>query len=186
MGRLLQRRLEGMQLAHLGVCLSPTPNPSPQCYGVPRKAVVQGPTSMPAPAERTLRDTSTSFPPRSKVTLARHTCLRQRKLRVCRFACLCSPALHDVYVWLPRAIQPTTAARINYACRCNVALGPLEDRMMLTGIHTVTDLYCAVCGVAVGWQYLEAFEESQRYKEARVILEVAKLRRTRWSSPPAH
>lgn len=53
--------------------------------------------------------------------------------------------------------------------------------MLLTGMHTVADLFCAGCGVPVGWQYLEAFEESQKYKEGRVILELAKLRKAKWA-----
>ena len=66
-------------------------------------------------------------------------------------------------------------------CSVNVSLGPVEDRMLLTGMHTVADLFCVGCGQPLGWQYLEAFEESQKYKEGRVILEVAKLRKARWA-----
>lgn len=62
----------------------------------------------------------------------------------------------------------------------NVTLGPVEDRMLMTGMHTVADLFCALCATPVGWQYLEAFEESQKYKEGRVILERAKLIKLRW------
>jgi hypothetical protein len=42
---------------------------------------------------------------------------------------------------------------------------------MTTGLHTVRDLYCIACSTTVGWKYDKAFEESQRYKEGKFILE---------------
>lgn len=60
---------------------------------------------------------------------------------------------------------------------------------MTTGLHLVKDLFCNSCHQIVGWKYvllyalytqsihtyliikIKAFEESQRYKEGRFILE---------------
>lgn len=42
---------------------------------------------------------------------------------------------------------------------------------MLTGRHTVRDVFCTVCSEKLGWCYEYANEESQRYKEGKVILE---------------
>ncbi|KAL1923595.1 uncharacterized protein VTP21DRAFT_8575 [Calcarisporiella thermophila] len=53
----------------------------------------------------------------------------------------------------------------------NVTEGPPVDRNMTTGRHTVCDIYCLQCHCVVGWRYVRAFEESQRYKEEKYILE---------------
>lgn len=36
----------------------------------------------------------------------------------------------------------------------NVYAGKKEDRMMMTGMHTVVDIYCVKCGSYVGWRYV--------------------------------
>ncbi|CAA3022997.1 Hypothetical predicted protein [Olea europaea subsp. europaea] len=53
----------------------------------------------------------------------------------------------------------------------NVTVGEKEDRIMITGVHTVADIFCTGCGSIVGWKYEAAHEESQKYKEGKVILE---------------
>ncbi|KAM3365097.1 hypothetical protein ACQJBY_015080 [Aegilops geniculata] len=35
----------------------------------------------------------------------------------------------------------------------NVSLGPNEDRHLLTGLHTVNDIYCSCCQRLLGWKY---------------------------------
>jgi len=57
----------------------------------------------------------------------------------------------------------------------NVHAGPLEERLMTTGLHTVADIYCNCCGQNVGWKYEIAHEKSQKYKEGKFILERAKM-----------
>ncbi|XP_071905272.1 protein yippee-like At5g53940 isoform X4 [Coffea arabica] len=53
----------------------------------------------------------------------------------------------------------------------NISVGPREDRMMLSGMHTVADIYCCRCGQIVGWKYEAAHEKSQKYKEGKFVLE---------------
>lgn len=53
----------------------------------------------------------------------------------------------------------------------NVYRGQVENRLLNTGVHTVADVHCTVCTSLVGWIYLEAKEESQKYKEGRFLLE---------------
>jgi hypothetical protein len=36
----------------------------------------------------------------------------------------------------------------------NVTDGVKEDRMMITGLHTVSDIFCVGCGSIVGWKYV--------------------------------
>ena len=57
----------------------------------------------------------------------------------------------------------------------NVTLGPKEDRLLITGLHTVADIYCSCCQQVLGWKYEQAFEESQKYKEGKYIIEKAKM-----------
>ncbi|KAF3850074.1 hypothetical protein F7725_019793, partial [Dissostichus mawsoni] len=51
-----------------------------------------------------------------------------------------------------------------------------KDRVMLTGRHMVRDVSCKNCNSKLGWMYEYATEESQRYKEGRIILERALVR----------
>ncbi|RCV43127.1 hypothetical protein SEVIR_9G271100v4 [Setaria viridis] len=55
----------------------------------------------------------------------------------------------------------------------NITLGPNEDREFTTGPHIVNDIYCICCQEIIGWRYEKAYEESQKYKEGKFILERA-------------
>ncbi|EOY13083.1 Yippee family zinc-binding protein, putative isoform 2, partial [Theobroma cacao] len=35
----------------------------------------------------------------------------------------------------------------------NITVGALEDRVMISGMHTVADIFCCCCGQIVGWKY---------------------------------
>jgi len=64
----------------------------------------------------------------------------------------------------------------------NVSVGPKEDRPLITGLHTVADIYCNCCQTILGWKYEEAFEEAQKYKEGKFIIEKAKMtKETGWT-----
>ncbi|KAH9574750.1 hypothetical protein CY35_01G075900 [Sphagnum magellanicum] len=62
----------------------------------------------------------------------------------------------------------------------NVSVGPKEDRQLMTGLHTVADISCFQCQEVLGWKYEKAFEESQKYKEGKYILEKAKVMKENW------
>ncbi|KAF2236287.1 yippee-domain-containing protein [Viridothelium virens] len=51
-------------------------------------------------------------------------------------------------------------------------------RTLVTGAHTVSDISCAQCGSVLGWKYVAAAEESQRYKVGKFILETRKVCRS--------
>ncbi|PNY14702.1 yippee-like protein [Trifolium pratense] len=57
----------------------------------------------------------------------------------------------------------------------NVTVGEKENRMMITGLHTVVDIFCVTCGSIVGWKYETAYDKSQKYKEGKFILERYKV-----------
>ena len=48
-----------------------------------------------------------------------------------------------------------------------------ERRLAVTQV--VADIYCNACDTRLGWKYVEAFEESQKYKEGKYIIEKAKM-----------
>lgn len=67
----------------------------------------------------------------------------------------------------------------------NVGCGPAEERILLTGLHAVADIYCECCRTILGWKYEHAFESSQKYKEGKYIIEMAHMiKENGWESPP--
>ncbi|KAL5523656.1 hypothetical protein ACEPAG_7829 [Sanghuangporus baumii] len=57
----------------------------------------------------------------------------------------------------------------------NVKHGKKEDRPLLTGMHTVADVFCIGCNDRLGWYYVKASDSSQKYKEGKYLLERAKI-----------
>ncbi|KAE8681086.1 Protein yippee-like [Hibiscus syriacus] len=57
----------------------------------------------------------------------------------------------------------------------NITVGALEERLMLSGMHTVADVFCCCCGQIVGWKYEAAHEKGQKYKEGKVVLERGRI-----------
>lgn len=57
----------------------------------------------------------------------------------------------------------------------NVTLGESEERRLITGLHTVCDIFCKRCKTLIGWTYLKAYEMSQKYKEGKFIIEKINL-----------
>nr|XP_007149492.1 hypothetical protein PHAVU_005G074900g [Phaseolus vulgaris]ESW21486.1 hypothetical protein PHAVU_005G074900g [Phaseolus vulgaris] len=47
--------------------------------------------------------------------------------------------------------------------------------MMLSGLHTVADIFCCSCGQIIGWKYESAHEKSQKYKEGKFVLERGRI-----------
>mmetsp|Transcript_21754 Transcript_21754/g.24283 ORF Transcript_21754/g.24283 Transcript_21754/m.24283 type:complete len:116 (-) Transcript_21754:1158-1505(-) len=59
----------------------------------------------------------------------------------------------------------------------NVTAGTVETRMLRTGRHQVADIFCNNCQEILGWKYEFAWEEDQKYKEGKYIIEKAKMKR---------
>lgn len=47
------------------------------------------------------------------------------------------------------------------------------ERNMTTGLHVVKDVCCLNCSNVLGWRYVQAYVEDQRYKEGKWVLEKA-------------
>lgn len=57
----------------------------------------------------------------------------------------------------------------------NIGCGQAEERVLLTGLHAVADIYCECCKTTLGWKYEQAYESSQKYKEGKYIIELAHM-----------
>lgn len=57
----------------------------------------------------------------------------------------------------------------------NIRVGRSEDRQLVTGWHVVADICCATCSRKLGWKYVDAKEQAQRYKVGKYILEVERV-----------
>ena len=53
--------------------------------------------------------------------------------------------------------------------------GPGQDKQMATGLHHVHTIYCRTCSNVLGWKYEVAYEEDQKYKEGKFVLEVSHI-----------
>lgn len=58
----------------------------------------------------------------------------------------------------------------------NTFLEKAVTRNLVTGQHMVSDVRCTICGSQLGWKYVQASEESQRYKVGKFILETKRVR----------
>uniref|UniRef100_A0A6T8AD21 Protein yippee-like n=1 Tax=Cryptomonas curvata TaxID=233186 RepID=A0A6T8AD21_9CRYP len=80
-----------------------------------------------------------------------------------------------------KSFQGRTGRAYLFNSVVNVTLGPTEERILNTGLHKVSDIYCNCCDGYLGWRYEEAFEQSQKYKENKVVLEKARMTREEWT-----
>ena len=71
---------------------------------------------------------------------------------------------------------PKNSSRFSDAtCLPNTHVHKAVPRQLVTGAHTVSDVTCAFCGSLLGWKYVAAEEETQRYKVGKFILETKKI-----------
>jgi len=57
----------------------------------------------------------------------------------------------------------------------NVYEGEVKKQNLLSGSHLVADIFCIKCSVYLGWKYHHAFDEKNKYKEGKFVLEKASL-----------
>ncbi|KAM1347526.1 hypothetical protein ACFX2H_036447 [Malus domestica] len=86
----------------------------------------------------------------------------------CRF---CDSALALADDVLSRSFNSRQGRAYLFSNVVNITLGPEEDRLMYSGLHTVEDIFCCCCGQILGWKYVIAHEKNQKYKEGKFVLE---------------
>ncbi|XP_067911452.1 protein yippee-like 1 isoform X3 [Heterodontus francisci] len=85
------------------------------------------------------------------------------------------PAIWSTCLPLKWSFQGSQGRAYLFNSVVNVGCGPAEERVLLTGLHAVADIYCENCKTTLGWKYEHAFESSQKYKEGKFIIELAHM-----------
>lgn len=57
----------------------------------------------------------------------------------------------------------------------NIRIGRSENRQLVTGWHVVADISCNTCSTKLGWKYVDAKEDTQKYKIGKYILETERV-----------
>lgn len=89
----------------------------------------------------------------------------------------CDAHLADEEHVISKSFQGRLGRAFLFEKAVNIFRGPVENRVLISGIHKVADVRCTVCTTLLGWVYLEAKEDSQKYKEGRILLEKIRLTR---------
>ncbi|KAF1785129.1 Yippee/Mis18 [Phytophthora cactorum] len=108
----------------------------------------------------------------------------------CVFRCAkCSAHLARNEDIISKNFQGTSGKAYLFDTAVNVCTGPPEERMLMTGLHVVLDLYCNTCWTVltelgslllIFWLVVDAYTQkeahnaSEKYKEGKFILELAK------------
>ena len=85
----------------------------------------------------------------------------------------CKAHLVDKNQLVSKNFHGKTGRAFLFNCAVNVDLGPPKDKVMMTGLHTVKSVICKQCRQVVGWTYVYAYEQSEKYKEGKFIIEKA-------------
>ncbi|VDD82755.1 unnamed protein product [Mesocestoides corti] len=101
------------------------------------------------------------------------------------FVCHCQTPLTSRDEILSTRFTGSTGRAFLFNRVVNVTFSEMQDRVMITGRHLVRDVLCLTCKTKLGWMYEYAMEESQRYKEGKVILEEALIFEVKEFADPA-
>lgn len=120
------------------------------------------------------------FTPRSAAPMVKMTRSKtfQAYLPSCHrtYSCIhCRAHLANHDELISKSFQGSQGRAYLFNSVVNVGCGPAEERVLLTGLHAVADIYCENCKTTLGWKYEHAFESSQKYKEGKYIIELAHM-----------
>ncbi|KAI6707784.1 hypothetical protein NL676_010746 [Syzygium grande] len=101
----------------------------------------------------------------------------QQRLYNC-FKCGNLVCCHDDII--SKNFQASHGRAFLFSHAMNIVEGPKENRNLITGLHVVSDVYCVDCLENLGWKYERAYEESEKYKEGKVVLEKFKIVKHNW------
>lgn len=67
--------------------------------------------------------------------------------------------IYNEYFYLSSSSAAVLDLRVLFFTSClshrvNVGCGPAEERVLLTGLHAVADIYCENCKTTLGWKYV--------------------------------
>ncbi|GAA0149711.1 ubiquitin-protein ligase [Lithospermum erythrorhizon] len=76
---------------------------------------------------------------------------------------------------LSKTFKAKTGQAYMFEHAMNIVMGKKEEKQLLTGYFTIANVDCGKCGASMGWYYVRAWDERQKYKEGRYIIEKAKI-----------
>jgi hypothetical protein len=77
---------------------------------------------------------------------------------------------------ISRAFQGHSGKAYLFEHVLNYYTGNAANKMLMSGIHKIRDVFCLSCDTKIGWTYDEAYEQAQKYKEGKFVLERAHIR----------
>ncbi|TYH58231.1 hypothetical protein ES332_D08G139000v1 [Gossypium tomentosum] len=78
-------------------------------------------------------------------------------------------------------MEEMVGPRLYSCCNCRNQIA-LHDDVISKSFQgrNVADVYCCDCREVLGWKYERAYEETQKYKEGKFILEKSKIVKENW------
>ncbi|KAG2464269.1 YPEL1 protein, partial [Polypterus senegalus] len=71
------------------------------------------------------------------------------------YSCIhCRAHLADHHQLISKSFQGSQGRAYLFNSVVNVGCGPAEERVLLTGLHAVADIYCESCKTTLGWKYV--------------------------------
>ncbi|XP_061081332.1 protein yippee-like 3 isoform X2 [Conger conger] len=72
-----------------------------------------------------------------------------------RYSCVhCRAHLANHDDLISKSFQGSQGRAYLFNSVVNVGCGPAEERVLLTGLHAVADIYCESCHTTLGWKYV--------------------------------
>jgi hypothetical protein len=83
--------------------------------------------------------------------------------------------------------------RSDYQCQSGVALftaniinvieGAIVNKHFISGHYIIQDIFCTLCFQCVGWKYIKALEEDNKFKENNYVIEFCKVKKVEPRKP---
>ena len=97
------------------------------------------------------------------------------------YGCIqCNTHITNYQNLISKAFTGTTGQAYLFNKVININKGLPFNKILRTGPHTISSIFCSNCMFEIGWKYDHAFLEREKYKEGRTILEKAKLVKLNW------
>ncbi|KAK3520182.1 hypothetical protein QTP70_017938, partial [Hemibagrus guttatus] len=91
-----------------------------------------------------------------------------------RYSCVhCRAHLANHDELISKSFQGSQGRAYLFNSVVNVGCGPAEERLLLTGLHAVADIYCENCHTTLGWKYVgcELEEREKFWNELDEVIE---------------
>lgn len=59
--------------------------------------------------------------------------------------------------------------------RVNIGCGPAEERLLLTGLHAVADIYCENCHTTLGWKYVSVCTQTHMKTQTAELFNINQM-----------